>query len=104
MSLAFFVREAPALRTFLFSLYSLTVVLRQKGKTSAINNFCGGLSFSHCKAEEKMVQNKRTEPKGYPKAYVGTPRGEVRLSSKHKLKRHSSECLHLFTTTFVALF
>ena len=33
-----------------------------------------------------MVQIVRTEPKGYPKAYDGTPRGEVR--SKHKAYRY----------------
>ncbi len=37
------------------------------------------------KAEKKMMQIGQTEPKGYPTAYKGTPRGEV--CSKHKAIR-----------------
>ncbi len=38
-----------------------------------------------------MMQNVRTEPKGNPKAYKGTPRGEVRaefrFNKKEKLRK-----------------
>ena len=34
------------------------------------------------------MQNERMEPKGYPKLYIGTARGDIRLSSQHKLKRN----------------
>ncbi len=32
------------------------------------------------------MQNRRMEPKGYPKLYIGTARGDIRLSSQHNKK------------------
>ena len=46
------------------------------------------------------MQNKRMEPKGYPKAYDGTPRGDIRLSSKHKLKGTRNFRVPSFKTMF----
>ncbi len=32
------------------------------------------------------MQNRRMEPKGYPKLYIGTASGDIRLSSQHNKK------------------
>ena len=48
------------------------------------------------------MQNKRMEPKGYPKLYIGTARGDVRLSSQHKLKStRNFECFHIYNLIVV---
>ena len=50
-------------------------VSRRRNKNDLSPN--KGATLSHLNGWEKVVQSVQTEPKGYPKLYIGTARGEV---------------------------